>query len=80
MKFIINNMLIFADGNLEVAETSIIKMIQGGDLSVNGDIDSAEQTLKSIIERTKNIKEKISKLKEINTLRIDFLNKVEKIL
>ena len=78
MKNIINDQLQFAENNLEIANDTIKSMITRGDLSINGELETAENTLKSIKEYTKSIQEKMAKLKEWNIARKVEVDKFQK--
>lgn len=71
-------MLSFATNNLEVAENSLLRMVESGDIGLNGDLENCESELKEIKEKTKSIQEKMSKLREINLVRQNFLDILKK--
>ena len=77
-KFLILQIVQFATNNLEQAHNEVIKLLAGGSMISNGEIDSILRELRNIHHISEEIKKRLNYVREIDAKRMELIETAKK--
>ena len=77
-KFLIYQILQFGENNINQAHEELIKLLAGGSLLSNGEIEQIEESLKNIKKLVVLFRENIEKIRELDAARNHLVETIRK--